>query len=85
MVPWRAVSYGRGHASYYVVNVKDTGVTGLSDGRLSPVLCTAWVQGKATPRTRGSLRGWAGVAVTAWEEVTTGGVGSTSLGATYVA
>ena len=27
------------------MNVKDTGVTGLTDGRLSPVLCTAWVHG----------------------------------------
>ena len=67
------------------MNVKDTGVTGLTDGRLSPVLCTAWVHGKATPRTRGSLRGWADVAVTAWEAVTTGGVGSTGLETTYVA
>jgi hypothetical protein len=47
------------------VNVKDTGVTGLTDGRLSPVLYTAWVHGETAPRTRWSLRGWAGAAVTA--------------------
>ena len=67
------------------MNVKDTGVEGLTDGWVSPVLCTAWVHGKATPRARGSLRGWADVAVTAEEAVTTGGMGSTGLGATYVA
>ena len=67
------------------MNVQDTGVTGLTDGWLSPVLCTAWVHRKATPRARGSLRGWADVAVTAEEAVTAGGMGSTGLRATYVA
>ena len=27
------------------MNVRDAGVIGLTDGRLSPVLCTAWVYG----------------------------------------
>ena len=27
------------------MNVRDTEVAGLTDGRLSPVLCTAWVHG----------------------------------------
>ena len=47
------------------MNVEDTGVTGSTDERLSPVLYTAWVHGEAAPRTRWRLRGWAGVTVTA--------------------
>jgi hypothetical protein len=57
----------------------------LTDGRLSPVLCTAWVHRKATSRARGSLRGRTDVAVTAEEAITASGVGSTGLRAAYVA
>ena len=57
----------------------------MTDGRLSPVLCTAWVHRKATSRARGSLRGRTDVAVTAEEAITAGVMGSTGLRATDVA
>jgi hypothetical protein len=67
------------------VNVKDTGVAGLTDGRVSPGLCTAWVHWKATSRAGESLRGGSDVAVTTEEAITAGGVGSPGLSAAYFA
>ena len=67
------------------MNVEDTGVAGLTDGRLSPGLYTAWVHRKATSRACESLRGGSDVAVTAEEAITAGGVGSPGLRAAYFA
>ena len=57
----------------------------MTDGRLSPVLYTAWVHRKTASRACGGLRGRTDVAVTAEEAVAAGVMGSAGLRATDVA